>query len=141
MEEKDALNSLIAGLHQQLEHLQNTDNSQFAALDKLLQQAAGEGSNANGKEAAELLQLLSKKIDDAETLPVKEKIINKTIKHLQGYKGNDMAGKMEYLIRSVISEMDAEEKEQQTKTEKERNERINNVVEKSIADALKRNGF
>ncbi len=140
---QDKLNNLITGLQQQLEQLQNTDNSQFTALDKLLQKAAGEenGKSTYDKNAAELLQFLSQKIDDTETLPLKENIINKTIKHLQGYKGDDMAGKMEYMIRNIITEMDTEEKEQQTKAEKERNERVNDVVGKSIAEALKRHGF
>ncbi len=52
-----------------------------------------------------------------------------------------MTGKMEHLIRNVITEMDTEEKEQQTKAEKERNERVNDVVGKSIAEALRRYGF
>ncbi len=142
-QDQDKVKNLVARLQEQLVQLQNTDNSQFTALDKLLQTAAGEqhSKSTSDKNAAELLQFLSQKIDDAETLPLKEKIISKTIKHLKGYKGDDMAGKMEYIIRNIITEMDTEEKEQQTKAEKERNERINSVVEDSIAAALKRHGF
>lgn len=142
-QDQDKLKNLVARLQEQLVQLQNTDNSQFTALDKLLQKAAGEehGKSTSDKNAAELLQFLSQKIDDAETLHLKENIINKTIKHLQGYNGDDMAGKMEYIIRNIITEMDTEEKEQQTKAEKERDERVNSVVENSIAAALKRHGF
>jgi hypothetical protein len=145
MEEKEDnlfINHIVY-LQQQLTHLQNTDNSQFAELDKLLQQAAGSGAGEknSAKDDAALLRFLSQKIDAADTVPLKEKIISKAIKHLQGYEGGDMTGKVEFLVKSILAELDTEEQLQQTKAEKERNERINEAAGNSIAAALKRHGF
>jgi hypothetical protein len=141
--ENDSLNTLVAALQQQLTHLQNTDNSQFDELDKLLQQAADSeaGKNIPAKDNAALLQFLSQQIDAADTVPLKEKIITRAIEHLQGCKGGDMAGKVQHLVKNILADVDAEEKIQQTKTEKERNERINEAAGNSIAAALKRHGF
>jgi hypothetical protein len=143
-EHKDnVVNELVLQLQEQLAQLNSADNNQFSKLDTLLQQAAGKGDDINKQlyGAEGLLQFLNQKIDAADSLPLKEKIINKALKHLQGYQGSDMAGKVEYMIRNIMIEMDTEEKEKQTKAEKERNERINEAVGNSIAEALKRHGF
>jgi hypothetical protein len=138
-----SLHNLVAALQQQLTQLQSTDNSQFAELDNLLQQAAGSGAGENmpAEDNEVLLLFLSQKIAAADTVPLKEKIITRAIEHLQGYKGGDMAGKVQHLVKNILADVDAEEKIQQTKAEKERNERINEAAGNSIAAALKRHGF